>query len=198
MGLTAYLESNPPDGKAEFLLGLSYHREKRYGMARAHFDRGVDLSPEYHPAHHFRGWCLYYLGEMEAARRSFEEHLRYVPGEGDSHFAIGLIDLDADRLDEAERRFREAIDLQAARPRRVGDVAKAHARLADVYVRRERLAEAKSHLLTATAMYPDHYSAFFKLYRVLTRLGETQAAERALADYRISKQRVRPEPGPPE
>ncbi len=196
--LLTYLALDPQDGKAEFLLGLTYHREKRYSLARPHFDRAVDLSPEYHPAHHFRGWCLFYLGDMEAARRSFEEHLRYVPDEGDSHFALGLIDLDADRLDDAQRRFGEAIELQAANPRRVRDVAKAHARLADVYVRRDRLEEAKSHLLTATGMYPDHYSAYFKLYRVLTRLGETEAAERALADYRISKARVRPEPGHPE
>ena len=121
-----------------------------------------------------------------------------MPAEGDSHFALGLIDLDGDRLDAAERRFREAIRLQSGNPRRRADVAKAHARLGDVYVRRNDLELAKAELIEATRLYRDHYTAHFKLYRVLTRLGETAAADAALRDYRAVKQRVRPDRGFPE
>jgi tetratricopeptide (TPR) repeat protein len=196
--LAAYQREHADDGQAEFLVGLSFHREKRYGLARPHFAAAVELAPRFHPAYHFYGWCLYYLGELDEARGAFERHLEYVPAEGDSHFALGLIDLEADRLDAAERRFREAIRLQAGNPRRLADVAKAHARLGDVYVRRNDLEQAKAELIEATRLYPDHYTAHFKLYRVLTRLGEEEAAQEALSDYREVKARIRPDRGFPE
>jgi tetratricopeptide (TPR) repeat protein len=181
--LEAYLQQHPEDGRAEFLMGLSYHREKRYAQARPRFERAIELTPEYHPTYHFLGWCLFYLGRMPAAREAFEAHLARMPTEGDSHFGLGLIDLDEDRLDDAETRFRRAIELQAGNPRRRKDVSKAHARLADVYLRRDDLAAARTELETATRLWPQHYTAFYKLSRVLNRLGETEAAQEAFGQY---------------
>ncbi len=190
--LAAYQDQHPDNGQAEFLVGLSYHREKRYALARPHFARAIELSPDYHPAYHFLGWCLYYLGEPVEARRAFERHLEHLPDEGDSHFGIGLIDLDQDSLDAAEQRFLNAIEVQADNPRRRRVVAKAHARLADVYLRRDELQRARVELQRATRMWPEHYAAFYKLSRVLTRLGEQDEAEEAFRQYRLWQERVRP------
>ena len=66
--LGAYQYKHPDDGQAEFLVGLSFHREKRYGLARPHFGRAVELAPGFHPAYHFQGWCLYYLGEYRVVK----------------------------------------------------------------------------------------------------------------------------------
>ena len=107
--LAAYLSDNADDGRAEFLVGLSYHREKSYGRARPHFVRATELSPGYHQTYHFLGWCLYYLGDARAARDAFEEHLAFVPDEGDSHFGIGLIYLVEERLDYAQARIQKAL-----------------------------------------------------------------------------------------
>lgn len=182
--LEAHLAGHPDDGQARFLLGLTYHREKRYALARPHFEAAAELEPDYHPTYHFLGWCLYYLGDMPASRAAFEEHLRRVPGEGDSHFGLGLIALDEDRLADAEIRFRRAIELQASNPGRRRDVSKAHARLADVHIRRDELEAARRELETATALWPQHYTAFYKLSRVLNRLGERDAADEAFRQYR--------------
>ncbi len=195
--VTDYLQQNPQTGQAQFLLGLTYHREKRYALARPHFAKAAELSPQFHPTYHFYGWCLYYLGETEQARTAFREHLRLAPTEGDSHFALGLLAMDADQLDEAERRFRKAIELQADNPRRRRDVAKAHARLGDLYIRRERLELAKGHLLDATNLWPEHYAAYYKLHLVLNRLGEPEAAEKAFQQYRLWQQRAEQRRGLP-
>ncbi len=158
----------------------------------------MELAPEYHPTYHFRGWCLYWLGETGPARAAFKEHLRHAPTEGDSHFGLGVIDLDEDRLDDAERRFRRAIELQAGNPRRGKDVSKAHARLADIHIRRDDLPAARAELIAATGLWPEHYAAFYKLSRVLRRLGEDEAADEAFESYRIWQKRVRQKRGVPE
>ena len=100
-------------------------------------------------------------------------------------------------LDEAERRFRQAIDLQSDNPSRQKDVAKAHARLGDLYIRREQLAQAKTHLQTATNLWPKHYAAYYKLHLVLNRLGEPEAAEEAFQQYRLWQQRAEQRRGLP-
>jgi tetratricopeptide (TPR) repeat protein len=193
--LTPYLQQHAGDGRAEFLMGLSYHREKRYALARPRFERAVELAPDYHPAYHFLGWCLYYLGELTQARTAFEQHLAWMPDEGDSHFGLGLIELDEDRLDVAEQRFHRAIELQAGDPR---GLSKAHARLADVHIRRDDIEAARAELEIATGLWPQHYTAFYKLSRVLNRLGETEAAQRAFRQYQYWERQAEQRRGVPE
>ena len=89
----------------------------------------------------------------------------------------------------------------ASNPGRVKDVAKAHARLADVHLRRDELDAARSELRTATILWPQHYTAFYKLSRVLNRLGDRAAADEAFRQYRYWETRAErprgvPEPGP--
>jgi tetratricopeptide (TPR) repeat protein len=181
--LESYRREHPGNGRAAFVLGLTYHREKRYALARPLFEEAARLDPGYHTTYHFLGWCLYYLGEPDASRAAFEKHLTFVD-EGDSHFGIGLIDMDRDDLDAAEARFRRSIAIQQDDESRRRELSKAHARLGDVYLRRDDLQGAKAELLLATELWPQHYTAYFKLSRVLARLGEAEAADQAFQLYR--------------
>jgi tetratricopeptide (TPR) repeat protein len=187
--LRNYLDSHPDSGRAEFLFGLSYHKELSYEKARVHFARAIELEPAYHPVHHFMGWCCYYLGDLPAARAAFEAHLSWVQ-EADSHFGIGVIDLDEGQIDEAEQRFRRAIDLLGTDASQAKDAAKAHARLGDVHALRGDLEAARMELDTSIRLYPDHVDAHYKLYRVLQRLGLEPEAEAALAAHEAAQRRV--------
>src|SRR5262249_43217441 len=42
--LQEYRRAHPEDGRAAFLLGLTYHREKRYGQARPLFEEAARLT----------------------------------------------------------------------------------------------------------------------------------------------------------
>jgi len=189
---------NPGDGRAHFLFGLSYHREKQYELARESFDEAVRLAPDYYATHYFRGWALYYLGEPDAARDAFLQHLEHQPREGDSHFALGLIALDMDELEESERRFRTAIMLSEETDGRTKELAKSRARLSDVLVRTDRLDEARRELELAIELHPEHDEAYFKLYRVCTRLGDETAAIAAKKKFEEIRQRERPGTSFPE
>jgi tetratricopeptide (TPR) repeat protein len=194
--LRKHLNLNPDDGQAEFLFGLSYHREKKYEQARPYFERAAQLAPHYDPIHYFRGWGLYYLGEIEAARETLEHHLTYQPAYADTHFALGLIALDEDRLDDAAALFERSIELSGnGRPR---ERAKAHARIADVRIREGNFEDAKTHLYTAVDLWPDHYEAFYKLYRVHTRLGDEEAAGEARQVFEATRARLYPNTRFPE
>ncbi len=191
--LDEYLQRLPDDGGATFLMGLTYHREKRYAQALPYFQRAADLVPDYKPVWHFLGWCRYWLGDMEGARAAFERHLKQDTtgdGRGDSIFALGLIDLEEDRLEEAEVRFTESIEIQADNPKRKREVSKAHARIADICVQQGRLAEAQTHLETSTGLWPEHYAAFYKLYQVRLRLGKPDEARVAYDLYQFWQNRV--------
>jgi tetratricopeptide (TPR) repeat protein len=198
--LRKHLNLNPNDGQAEFLFGLSYHREKRYALARPYLESAMRNEPGYALTPYFAGWGLYYLGEPDAARSMFERHLEHQPDEGDSHFALGLIALDEDDLDDADRRFRRALELHGDLPGREKDRSKAHALLGDVAIRRGEWERAREELLIATESYrdPDHYAAYYKLYRVLLRLGDADAAEAAQAKFLQTRQRLYPRTSFPE
>jgi tetratricopeptide (TPR) repeat protein len=196
--LRKHLNLHPDDGQAEFLFGLSYHREKRYALARPYFEAALAHAPDYDTTQYFLGWALYYLGEPDAARAAFDAHLALRPDEADTHFALGLIDLDADRLDDAERRFRRSLELLGDDPERPKEISKAHARLADVHMRRGAYEAARADLIIATALFDDHYEAYYKLFRVHMRLGDTEAAEAAQQRFLAARQRVHPRTSFPE
>ncbi|MHC5001584.1 MAG: tetratricopeptide repeat protein [Planctomycetota bacterium] len=192
--LVKYGKLHPDDGVAAFLFGLTYHREKRYEKALSHYEQAVSLEPDYTPTYHFLGWATYYLGRAEASRAAFERHLASHPDVADSHFGLGLVDLDQDRLDDAEQRFRTAIRLQeeGGSPARPRDLAKAYAQLGEIFALRGSLEEARTALEHAVDLFPDHYEAHYRLYRVLLQLGEEAAAQQALERHEAAKKRVRP------
>ncbi len=194
------LGERPGSARAEFVLALSFHKQKNYGRALPHFERALAIGPTFEPfatVHYFHGWCLYNLGELPRARAAFETHLGELPDEGDSHFALGLIALDEGRLDDATTRLERAIALnterlQAGDASRRADVAKARARLAEVYLQRDELEAARNELEACVTIYPAHYTAWYKLHRVLAQLGEHELAEQALVEHDRWLARVRP------
>jgi tetratricopeptide (TPR) repeat protein len=191
--LRQHITANPADGKAHFLFGLTYHREKKYGEARTWFEQARQLEPGYNATHYFLGWTLYWLGELPASKASFQEFLSRQPGEYDSTFALGLIALDDDDLAQAQRLFKQAIALQmTAKPDDLAALSRARARLGEVYERQDRLAEAREELEASVQLYPDHYEALYKLYRVLVRLGETDKAQEIHRQYLATRDRLKP------
>jgi tetratricopeptide (TPR) repeat protein len=175
---------------AEFLLGLSYHRQRLYGEARPHFERAIALEPGYIPTYYFYGFCLFNLGALDEAEKAFATYLKLKPDEADAIFGQGLVALEQDRVDEAERRMQRAIELAEKKRAQTNngaearkDLARYESRLSDVYLRRDDLVRARAALEKAVELWPDFFESWNKLYKVLTRLGENAAAEKALTKY---------------
>lgn len=196
----AVAAERPTSARAAFLEGLALHKNKNYGAARVHFDRALSLGPTFtpfEPVYYFRGWCLYYAGDVEEARASFSEHLRRVPEEWDSHFGLGLIEMERGDLDRAEEHLNTALEGNLAQWRagdegRRSDVAKVRARLCDLFEQRGDDEAALAQLEESLRLQPAHYNAWYKLHQLYTRLGRDEEAAMALEQHDLWRGRVRP------
>ncbi len=176
--LEPVVADHPGWAKARFYLGLTYHREKRYERAAELFKRSLELDPLFHTLRVYYGWCLYYLGDPEAAREMFESYLEVKPDYPDALFALGLIAFDADEVASAQRLFERVIVI-AQTGEDAKTEAKARARLADVLIRLDIIKPAKAQLDRSIVLNPDNFEVYYKLSRVLERLGESEAAQAA-------------------
>ena len=179
--LRTVLGENASIGRARMLLGITVQKQKRYAAALELLDEAIATGqpfPEAAHGEHFRGWCLYHLGHPKEAQTAFKAHVQAFPNEGDSHFGIGLIDLEAAQWDAAEARFNTAIDLQRGRTDRIDGVAKATARIAEVVQQRDGdLARAEALLAEALSLQSDLYEAGFRRARLLRRLDRHDEAD---------------------
>lgn len=188
-----WLEKHASDSRGEFLMGLSYHKEKRYGRALKWFNQSILHQPVYPPAWHFLGWAHYYLGNPVDSRRAFKRHLQLDPTEGDSHFAMGLLAIEDWQLDKAEYHLIRAIDLQSSRPDRVKGISKAKARLSEVIEHRDGdIPKATTLLKESVELYPDHYEAWYRLARIFGKQGHEAKARHAMEQFHLARERVRP------
>jgi tetratricopeptide (TPR) repeat protein len=187
--LEPVVADHPGWAKARFYLGLSYHIEKRYERAAELFKRALEVDPLYHTPRVYYGWCLYYLGDPEAAREMFESYLEVKPDYPDVLFALGLIAFDADEIERARRHFERVIALAQERNDAKTE-AKARARLADVLIRLDMMKPARVQLERSIEMNRDNFEVYYKLSRVLERLGEPEAAQAARLKHDEVRDRI--------
>jgi tetratricopeptide (TPR) repeat protein len=185
----AYLAASgaPHPGQAQFILALSYHRQRLYEAADRHFVRALDLEPDYVTAYFFHGFTLLNLGRLDDARKAFEAYLAKGPEDAEAVFGLGLVALEQDRVEDAERAFLRAIEMVQSKagptpsPDAREDLARYHARLGDVHLRSGDLARARADLERSVELWPDHFEPWHKLAGVLRRLGDAAGADRAQA-----------------
>lgn len=198
------VNARPEVDRAKFFLALAIHKQKRYGQARAMLEASMLSSqpfPEHGHVSHFLGWCCYYTGDLEAAKRAFETHAAAWPNFDDTHYGLGVIALDEDRVEDAEASFETALRLQQLNPNDRRSQAKTIARLGDIALRQDKFDVAMSRYESAVELWPDHYEAWARLVRLYNRAGREADASRATEreqQARVRMGRAEPEEGTTE
>ena len=191
--LRQFMDAEGETAQPLFLMGLSYHHERKYTKAIQWFKRAAvfdEPSQRYPPAWHFLGWSYYYLGNVAESKLAFEKYLILDPGEGDSLFGLGLLAMDEGFFDKAARLFEQSIVEQ---PDRQSGRAKSKARLADIFTEKGLWNEAVSLYKEALQLDQDLYEVWYHLAMALRRIQRDQESEEALRMFEVTKQRVRPE-----
>ena len=178
--LEPLVDDHPDSATLHHHLGLAYEKQQRYELGAERFRRALELDPRLHEARAPLGWCLYYLGRLDSSREVFERYLAIVPTDARALLALGLIEFDADRIDGARSRFLQAIELTRVREDVVTE-ALLRARMADVEQRAGQLEAARRLLVVAIKLDPHNQSYYYKLARVLQRIGDADGARRVLA-----------------
>lgn len=193
--LQPIVDLHPQWARAIALLALTYYKENRFEPARELFARALELDAEEIAVRPLFGWTLYSLGELDAAAAMFDSLLERKPGYAPAHYALGVIELDRDRLEPARRRLETAVRLarEQSDPPMEG---RAHARLGDLYARLDRLDRARAELELAAELFPGEPEALYRLSRVLQRLGDDQGAAAARERYEAARA-AEPAGGPP-
>jgi tetratricopeptide (TPR) repeat protein len=202
----ALLAAHPDQPRAAFVLGLSLHKQKRYGDAVPLFEsalaganaidptRRAEQFPEHAHVAHFLGWARYYAGDLAGARGAFASHVAAVPTAGDSWYGLALVEIDEDQVDDAaaalERAYAclpEAERIDDARSR---DRGKILARQGDLALRADRTQDAIELYRRALRAWPDHYEVWAKVARCYDRLGDAEAADRARVEELKARERM--------
>jgi len=185
MTAATVLSSKPDCDRAAAIQGIALNKLKRYEEAKPLLERARRSTqgfPEQRHAAHFLGWCCYHLGELELAREAFEAHVASVPNEPDSTFGLGLIALDEDRLDDADRLLALALKGFTTPKDRPTDRARVLVRMADVALRRDDVAGAEALLRRSVEASAVQHETWSKLARVYDRLGRASEADAARAN----------------
>ena len=190
-----YMDENTTTAQSLFLMGLSFHQEKRYSKAVEWFQRAAAFTASedrYPPTWHFLGWSHFYQGNLNESNDAFEHFLELHPNESDSLFALGLIALEEGELSGAEQFFLKSIS--ASQTEQQTEIqAKAKSRLGDVFEERGEFIKAIVKYDEAIALNPDLYESLYRKFTLLERLGRHEEAKNVLAVFVETKNRVRPE-----
>jgi len=179
------IKSNPNVDRAQAILGIALNKQKQYAEAREALEKArasTQPYPERKHVTHFLGWCTFHLGDLEAARTAFTEHLKAVPDEPDSTFGLGLVELGEDHLDAAQACFEKALKGFSEPKPRANDQARVLTRMADLALRRDDVAAAEALLDRAVRASPIQHETWSKIARVKDRLGKTAEADAARAN----------------
>ena len=133
-------------------LGLALAMQGRPAEAIGHFQKAVEIKPDYAEAHNNMALLLAERGRSVEARRHFQIALALEPGYADAHNNFGLLLAAQGKSAEAMAQFQKALDLK-------GNSAEAHNNLGLLLISLGRPAEAIRHYEQALELKPGYAEA---------------------------------------
>ncbi len=178
--LGAYLEYG------EGLVALRHNRLESYARAAAHFERAIELDPDY--ARAYSGLALSLVmprlskfreadDQPERIEWALQRALELDPELSEAHAALGFIRMARDHNDAAESALRRAIELNPSN-------AHAHNWLAHLMRVSGRPEEAMHHMREAMALHHGTASLLVNYAAIQFQLGRTEDALALLRDLR--------------
>jgi tetratricopeptide (TPR) repeat protein len=144
-------------------------RQKSYPEAEHRFNSALELKPDFLPA--LRGLVELYSSQKQPdkAIARIQEQLQKLPAQSDFYELLGDIYFANRQWDAAEEAFRSAIAKNA-------NAYMAHAQLARLYTREQKLPEALAEAQTITRENPENLSGYMILGNIYELTGSVDQA----------------------
>ncbi len=165
----AVLATNSDSWLAHNNLGGFLFERGQTDEAMAHFQRTLELKPDYSTAHYNLGGVLRQRGLLDEAIAHFQKALEIQPIYATAHYNLGEALREKGQADKALAHFQRALEIQP-------DYAEAHNALALGLLRKGQVDEAIAHLQRATEIQPDYAEAHSNLARALGQKGRVDEA----------------------
>jgi len=106
-------EKYPQEKHAYYELGQYYRLNERNAEAVQEFKTAIDLDPNFGPALNELGYAHAETGDYEKAEAAFKRYIAANPGDANPVDSLAELYLLMGHLDQAESKYREALDLKA-------------------------------------------------------------------------------------
>ena len=150
-------------------LGVALAETGSLDEAITHYQKAVDLKPEYAKGHNNLALALLQKGRTDDAVAQLEKALEIDPGYDEAHNNLGRVLAESGKTDEAILHWQKAIEVNPS-------LAEAHNNLGRALAERDRLDEAAAHLEKALALNPKYPEALNSMGVILASKGKMEAA----------------------
>jgi arylsulfatase A-like enzyme/Flp pilus assembly protein TadD len=163
--------TDPGVAIAQLNLGVARARQKRWAEAIPPLRRAIQLQPESMIAHYHMAMALYETGDLKTAAGHFEIVAGRMPRWADARYSLGAVYARVDRVPDATRELRAALDLE---PRHF----RANLLLGRILTLQRQASAAIPYLQTAVAVDPSAAEPHQFLADALEQMGRSaEAAE---------------------
>lgn len=172
--LLSAIRLDPENPKIHLALARAFYLQKKFFLAKAGFEKTLQLDPNLSEAHFYLGILYVQSKEWDKALKEFnkaksEKDFVYLPHINNN---IGLIYYEKGMFSEAVKEFQTAIKGRS-------DFAHAHYNLGLVYERMGKDQEAIEKYQDAIKCFPRYVDAYKRIGRLYNKLGEKEKAEEA-------------------
>lgn len=171
-----YADRFPKRAVKEFEKGVEADAQNKRDEAIKHYQRAVEIAPEFYLAHNNLGSDYQAKSDFPNARREFERVVELNKSDAAGYFNLSNIYMLTGQLTEARQNLDEGL-------RREPDAALGQFLLGSLNLRLKKLPEAEIALLRAIQLSPTMAQARLQLVNLLLEQGRKDAAASQLRDF---------------
>ena len=150
-------------------LGDALSQNGRVGEAIVHFQKALEINPDYAEACYNLGNALLQKGDVDGAIVHFQKALEIKPDYAEAQNNLGIALLRKGNVDEAIIHYQKALEIKP-------DHAEAHYDLGNTLLQKGRVDEAIVHYQKALEIKPDHAETHYNLGNALLQKGSVDEA----------------------
>jgi tetratricopeptide (TPR) repeat protein len=171
-----YQHQFPKNAVKEYEKGLSAERQKKPEDAIKHYQKAVELAPNFYPAHNNLGSAYLARADLPAAQAEFETARKLNQNDAQSCFNLGNVLLLTNKFADAELNVKEGL-------KRRPDSAFGQFLLGSIYTHTGQAADAERNLREALQTDPTMSQAHLQLVNLYLQQKRTPEAKAELETY---------------